>query len=207
VMVMAICGCESPRLSDGVPDVARGFKPHVQQVLDNIALFTADPGAWPSHILVYKGEFENRRQWTGAIGTSTKLESTNYANTMWQLVSLQDPGDIRRVRLLYQWQVGHIDFDELTRGWSEIRDRQALDGNGKPVVGGDGQPEFRAWPLPVTRDTKRDWITDDKSKSPSGMSGHSGPAAAPGTTTVWVADTEGAAQFSLAILAAMPNSH
>jgi hypothetical protein len=58
----------------------------------------------------------------------------------------------------------------------------------------------------VARDTKRDWITDIFFKSRGGLAGRSGPVGVPGTTTVWVADTEGASQFSLAILSAMANT-
>lgn len=54
-------GCASQHLSDDVPDIVRGYRPHMQQVLNNIALFTKDPGAWPSHVLIYKGTFETRR--------------------------------------------------------------------------------------------------------------------------------------------------
>src|SRR5688572_29504454 len=84
-VVVMLCGCASPKLSDDVPDIARGYKPHLQQVLDNIAAFTNDPGTWPSHVLIYKGAFEVRRQWTGAIGTGTKLENVQYATTHWDL--------------------------------------------------------------------------------------------------------------------------
>jgi hypothetical protein len=181
----------------------RGFRPHVQQVMDNVAAFTKDPGVWPTHVLVYKGTFETRNQWTGSVGTSTKLENTSYGLTRWELASLDDPYDIRRVRLLYQWQVGHIDFDDLERHWNEIRDRMVLDGNGKPVLGADGRPTFNALALPITRETKRDWTTDSFSKSVGGVAGRSG---AVGLPAVWVADTEGATQFSLAILTAMANT-
>jgi hypothetical protein len=205
-IIGALGGCTSTKPTDQVPDLARGFRPHVQQVLDNIALFTKDPGAWPSHVLVYKGFFETRKQWTGSIGTSTKLEDVTYGTAHWDLSSLDDPYDIQRVRLLYQWQVGHITFDQLEHDWNEIRDRQVLDGSGKPVLGSDGRPTFLALPLPVSRQTKRDWITDSLVKSPSGMFGTSGPLAMPGTVTVWVADMEGATQFSLAVLSAMANT-
>src|SRR4051812_32626550 len=78
-------GCAAQRLSDAVPAITPGFRPHAQQVLDNVAAFTKAPGAWPSHVLVYKGSFETRNQWTGAIGTSTKLENANYGVTRWEL--------------------------------------------------------------------------------------------------------------------------
>lgn len=200
-------GCSpAQRIVDGVPDITREFRPHLQQVLDNVAAFSKDPGAWPSHVLVYKGTFETRNQWTGAVGTSTKLENSVYGMTRWELASLDDPYDIRRVRLLYQWQVGHIDFDQLVRSWSEIRDRPVLDGSGKPILGPDGRPNFYALPLPIGRDTRRDWITDKVFESSTGLSGRSGALGMPGTTTIWATDTEAATQFSLAILTAMANS-
>jgi hypothetical protein len=205
-LAMGLGGCAAQRLTDDVPDITRGYRPHLQQVLDNLAAFTKDPGAWPAHVLIYKGTFETRNQWTGSIGTSTKLENTTYGMTRWELASLDDPYDIRRVRLLYQWQVGHIDFDELERRWNEIRDRAVLDGNGRAALGPDGRTTFNALPLPVTRQTKRDWTTDNLSKSAGGLSGRTGPVGLPATTIVFVTDTEGATQFGLAILTAMANS-
>ena len=213
-LASASVGCTSARLSDDVPTIARGYKPHLQQVLDNIAAFTEDPGAWPSHVLVYKGSFETRKQVTGAVGTSTKLENTEYATTHWDLAVLDDPYDIMRLRLLYQWQVGHITFDELETRWNAIRDRPILDGAGKVVLGPEGKPTFLPVTLPITRQTPRDWITDAASKSPSKLSGRvPSRISAPGVgkneaifTTVWVADSDKAANFSLAVLSAMPNT-
>ncbi len=126
--------------------------------------------------------------------------------TRWELSNLEDPYDLRRVRLLYQWQVGHIPFDQLEKEWSQIRDRPLLDGAGKPVLGSDGQPIFHAVSLPVARDTKRNWTTQNLFEALGSMSGSSGPPGMPGTTILWVTDTEAAAQFGLAILAAMPNT-
>jgi hypothetical protein len=202
----ALTGCTAPKITDNVPEVVRGFKPHMQQVLDNLALFTKDPGAWPSHVLVYRGAFESRDQWTLSLGVPSKLEDARYGMTRWELANLDDPYDIRRVRLLYQWQVGHLTFEQLERSWNEISDRPILDGAGKPILGSDGRPTFLALPLPITRDTKRDWTTDSLFKSPNGFFGTSGPPGMPGTVTIWVADTEGATQFSLAILTAMANT-
>jgi hypothetical protein len=203
---MALCGCNSPGALKDVPDVTRSYTPHVQQVLDNIAAFTKDPGSWPSHVLVFRGELEVRHQFVGSIGTTTKAETTKYSQILWNLAALDDPYDIKRVRLLYQWQVGHITFDELDRRWNEIRDRPVLDGSGKPILGSDGRPKFLALQLPVSRETRRDWITDDSRKAVNDIAGRSGPMGMPGTTTVWVTDTEAASQFSLAILSAMANS-
>jgi hypothetical protein len=207
MVVTALNGCgPSPHVSDDVPDIIRGYKPHVEQVLDNIAAFTKDPGAWPSHVLIYRGAFETRRQWTGAVGTSTKLENTIYGMTRWELASLDDPYDIMRVRLLYKWQVGNITFDELDKQWNEIRDRPVLDGGGKPILGPDGKPKFDVLPLPITRETKRDWTADSGWMPLGSWVGRSGPIGAPGTKTIWVIDTEAASQFSIAILSAMANS-
>ena len=202
----ALGGCKSLHINENVASVTRGFKPHMQQVLDNLALFTEDPGAWPSHVLVYRGAFETRGEWTLDLGIPTKLGYSNYGMTRWELSNLDDPYDLRRVRLLYQWQVGHITFDQLERTWNDIRDRPILDGAGKPILGADGRPTFLALPLPVTRDTKRDWTTRELFAALGNMSGSSGTPAVPGTTTIWVTDTDAAAQFSLAILTAMPNT-
>lgn len=200
--LLLAAGCTAPRLFHDVPDVVRDFKPHLEQVLDNIAAFTDDPGSWPSHVLTYKGTFETRRQWTGAVGSSMKLEENTYAMSRWDLAALEDPYDIRRVRLLYQWQVGHIQFDELERRWNEIRDRPINDAGGKPVLGSDGRPTFLAPALPVAANMRRDWLT-----SGSGGARRIGALhGRHGLTTVWVTDTEAAAQFALAVLSAMANS-
>lgn len=126
--------------------------------------------------------------------------------TRWELSFLEDPYDIRRVRLLYQWQVGHISFEQLDKAWSEIRDRALLDASGKPVLGGDGRPKFLALPLPVTPRTRRDWITRDASASATGMSGHQAAIDPLGLTAVWVSDPEAASQFGIAVVSAMANS-
>ena len=202
----ALGGCKSLHINENVASATRGFKPHMQQVLDNLALFTEDPGAWPSHVLVYRGAFETRGEWSLDLGIPTKLGYSNYGMTRWELSNLDDPYDLRRVRLLYQWQVGHITFDQLQQRWNEICDRPLLDGAGKPVLGSDGQPIFHVLALPVTRDTRRDWTTRNIFEALGSMSGTSGTPALPGTTTIWVTDTDAAAQFSLAILAAMPNT-
>lgn len=206
---VTLVGCSNQKISDEVPDVSRGFTPHIQQVMDNLATFERDPGAWPAHVLIYKGTVESRHQLTGAIGTTTKIEDATYAMTRWEMSALDDPYDIRRVRLLYQWQVGHISFESLEQDWSQIRDRAVLDGNGKPILGPDGRPTFLALPLPVTRGTRRDWATNRQPSQAGAVGGRPGGTGLVGLArpqTVWIADSEGAAQFSLAILSAMANT-
>jgi hypothetical protein len=202
----ALGGCDSIQINENVASVTRGFKPHMQQVLDNVAHFTEDPGTWPSHVLVYRGAFETKGEWNIDIGVPGGLGYRDYSMTRWELSNLDDPYDLRRVRLLYQWQVGYIKFEQLEQAWNEIRDRPLLDGAGKPVLGNDGRPIFFALALPVTRDTKRNWTTKDLFAALGSMSGTSGTPAIPGTVTIWVTDTDAAAQFSLAILTAMPNT-
>ena len=206
-MALMICGCKAPRINDTVPGIARDYKPHMQQVLDNIAAFTKDPGTWPSHVLIYKGSFETRQQWIGSVGTTTKLENTTYGVTRWEFSVLDDPYDIQRLRLLYQWQVGFITYEQLEKGWSEIRDRPVLDGAGKSVIGSDGRPTFLPLPLPVTRDLRRDWTTVGVFSSAGRMSGTTG-VAVPGIPAkmISVTDNECAAQFSIAVLSAMVNT-
>src|SRR5262249_51102549 len=96
IVVMLLAGCKAPPSMMTVADVVRDHKPHYQQVLDNVAKFNQEPDAWPTHVMVYKGYFESRRTWTGAIGTTTKLEDSTYAQTHWDLAALEDPYDIRR---------------------------------------------------------------------------------------------------------------
>jgi hypothetical protein len=203
----SLIGCKAPKITDTVPGIARDFKPHMQQVLDNIAAFSKDPGTWPSHVLIFKGAFETRQQWIGAVGTSTKLENTTYGVTRWEFSVLDDPYDIQRVRLLYQWQVAFITFDELEKAWNEIRDRPVLDGAGKPVMGSDGRPTFLPLALPVTRNFRRDWTSDGMFGSSGRMTGTTG-LSMPGipAKTISVNDTECAAEFSLAVLTAMVNT-
>lgn len=206
VSAVIMCGCNvSERVYKDIPTVTRGFTPHMQQVLNNVAIFTRDPSAWPSHVLVYKGSFEMRNQWVGSVGTSTKLENTSYATTRWELANLEDPYDIKRVRLLYQWQVGFIDFDALEKQWNEIRDRPLLDGSGKPILGKDGRPTFMSLPLPIKRDMKRDWTTQNALES-FGKLGGSSSGLPVDSTSIWVTDEEAAYQFSWAVLEAMANS-
>jgi hypothetical protein len=212
VILAAICalgtlgGCNSAGIAKGVPESARDFTPHLQQVLDNLAHFSKDPGAWPAHVLVYKGTWESKDDWSIALGFPLNLSNERYAMTRWELANLDDPYDIRRVRLLYQWQTGYISFDQLEQQWNEIRDRAILDGAGKVVLGSDGRPTFLPLPLPVTRETKRNWTTTELFDGLGGLAGHSGAPGVPGTVTLWVTDSEAATQFSLAILSAMANT-
>lgn len=208
IMVLAVllAGCNvSERLYKDIPDTTRGFAPHLQQVLNNVALFTENPLSWPSHVLVYKGSLETRDQWVGAIGFAVKLENTSYATVHGDLANLEDPYDIKRVRLLYQWQVGFIDFDALEKKWNEIRDRPMLDGSGEPILGKDGRPTFAALPLPVTREMKRDWTTQNALQSFGRMGGTTSSLMVD-ATSIWVTDQEAAHQFSQAVLQAMANS-
>ena len=183
-----------------VPDISRDYKPHFQQVLDNVAKFDKDSNAWPSHMLVYKGFLESRRTVTGAVGTSTKIEGNSYVTTHWELASLEDPYDIRRVRLLYRWVVGSLTFDELESRWNEIKDRALLDAGGKPILGDDGRPKYQSMALPINRDTRRDWFSQ-KAEMP--LAAESGVE---GLHRIWVTDENGAVEFSLAVLNAMANS-
>lgn len=197
-VLVLLTGCQ-PAVPP-VPTLVRDYKPHVEQVLDNVAKFDKNAASWPTHMLVYKGFYESRHTTTGAVGSTTKIEGSDYVTMHWELASLEDPYDIRRVRLLYQWVVGTISFDDLERRWSEIKDRAILDGNGKPILGGDGRPKYQSLALPITRESKRDWFSSKPAPlSASGLG-------VDGLHRIWVTDPNAAAEFSIAVLSAMANS-
>lgn len=193
-LLLAAAGCQAPRLTESVPDMARGFQPHLEQVLDNVAAYVGDPWAWPSHVLVHKGSFESRRHWNGSFGTDTFLQENTYGLVHWDMTAMEDPYDTQRVRLLYQWLVGFLPFEELEKRWNEIPDRNAEDG---PA---GSRPGFQPRALPISRDSRRDWFASGPVAAPGSLSGRQG------LKVVWITDPEGASRFAMAVLAAMVNT-
>jgi len=184
--VLAVCavgGCV-PRAENELLDRdTQVFDSQYRQLLNNVAEFRVHPETLPRHIFLRRGTVAVEE--TGGVGVEEYLLSLEQARSVrWEVAPLNDPDDVARVRLLYQWVVGKLSFDRLKDKWDA---NEA--GSGRPKVA-----------LPVGKDTPIDWFTDDKSQSQIGVFGRFGGKA------VWVRDIGGAADFAVAILRAAPNS-
>jgi hypothetical protein len=171
------------------------------QELNNIARFLAEPEVMPQYIRLQRGTIESRPEPKWSIGTDTYLSGSTRTAIVWEFSVVTDPGDLERMRLLFQWATRHVDFDELQARWDEIRDQPELGADGKPLLGSGGRPALGAAPLPIARDSSRDWYTTSQSEA-AGELGNGEY----GSVKVWIKDFRGASMFALAVQRAMPNS-
>lgn len=158
-----------------------------RQILDNVAAFRANPRTLPRHTILVHGTALVR---DGAgVGADDYLLSFRHEQEVrWEVSPLNDPDDLERVRLLYQWTTGFLTYDALRAKWDAH----------EAVHAAAGRATVR---LPVNGEMAADWHTDDRTKAAAG-------ATMGGTVThpVWIRDVGGAADFAMALIRAMPNT-
>jgi hypothetical protein len=177
-------GCVARAENEEIERDTKALVGQYRQVLDNIALFRAHPDTLPRHIFLRRGSVGvEASAGVGAEEFPVSFEESR--STRWEVVALNDPDDLARVRLLYQWVVGRLSFDALRAKWDA---HEAA--TGRPRVA-----------LPVGRETPVDWYCEEPSKA--AVKAHWGAFHG---KRVWVKDIGGAADFAIAVLRAAPNS-
>lgn len=180
---VALTGCAAQSEKDLLEGSTRVFNSQYRQVLNNIAEFQKYPDTLPRHIFLLRGKLEA----DGDVGIGVEEFPVSFEQTRslhWEICTLGDPDDIARVRLLYQWVVGRLSFENLRAKWEA---HEAATGRTKVA-------------LPVTKDTATDWYTDEKAKSVVDIHGQFAGK------KIWFRDISGAAEFAIAVLRAAPNS-
>jgi hypothetical protein len=170
------------------------------QELNNIARFLVEPEALPQYIRIHRGTVESRPEPKWSLGTDTYLSDSTRMAIVWEFSAVTDPGDLERMRLLFQWATRHISFDQFERRWNEIKDQPELGTDGKPLVASTGRPVMGAAPLPISRDSSWDWYTTNRSEATAGL--EEGEFRG---VKVWIKDIRGASMFALAVQRAIPN--
>lgn len=154
-----------------------------RQLLANIAEFRTYPDTLPRHVFLRRGTLESEA--TAGIGVEEfPLAIEEARSVRWEVAPLNDPDDIARVRLLYQWAIGKLNHDALRAKWEALEA-----GTGRSKVA-----------LPIRPDATADWYTDERGKAVAGIHGTFGGK------KIWIRDVNGAAEFALAVLRAAPNS-
>jgi hypothetical protein len=170
------------------------------QELSNIARFMVEPEALPQYILIHRGTVESRPEPKWSLGTDTYLSGSTRMAITWEFSAVTDPGDLERMRLLFQWATRHISFDEFERRWNEIRDQPEFGTDGKPLFGSTGRPVMGAASLPISRDSRWDWYTTNRSEAAAGLDEGEFRG-----VKVWIKEIRGASMFALAVQRAIPN--
>lgn len=171
------------------------------QELNNVARFLAEPEALPQYIRIQRGTIESRPEPKWSFGTDTYLSGSTRMAIVWEFSAVTDPGDLERMRLLFQWVTRRISLDEFERRWDEIRDQPEVGVDGKPLVGSSGRPVMGAAPRPISRDSSQDWYTTNENDAAGALD-----KGAYREVKVWIKDLRGASMFALAVQRAMPNS-
>jgi hypothetical protein len=170
------------------------------QELNNIARFLAEPEALPQYIRIHRGTIESRPEPKWSVGTDTYLSGSVRMAVTWEFSAVTDPGDLERMRLLFQWATRHISFDEFERRWNEIKDQPELGTDGKPLFASTGRPVMGAAPLPISEDSRWDWYTTNRREAAAGSDEGEFRG-----VKVWIKDIRGASLFALAVQRAIPN--
>jgi len=164
------------------------------QELNNIARFLVEPEALPQYIRLHRGTIEARPEPKWSLGTDTYVSDTTRMAIVWEISLVIDPGDLERMRLLFQWVTKYIGLEEFERRWDEVKDRPEFGTDGKPLFGSNGRPLMGAAPRPISEDSTRNWYTTDPTEAAAGLDQGEYRA-----VKVWVKDLRGAALFALAV--------
>jgi hypothetical protein len=197
-----LAGCVQTVSESLVAQASRTLEHQHAQDLDNIAMFLVIPEGLPHYIRIHRGTVEANREPKWSVGpTDLYISSKGHLGVVWEVSAVTDPGDLQRLRLLFQWVTRHIDFDELERRWNAIRDQPDYGPDAKQLFSGEGRPVLIAAPLPIAKDTERDWYTTDENQAVAHFD--------PGEfrkKKVWIKDVAGAVAFTLAVQRATPNT-
>jgi hypothetical protein len=187
-----LCAGCAQQVAESLLGQARGtLESRYVQDLDNIAMFLVVPDALPQYMRIHRGTIEARPDPKWSIGTDLYVAGGTRMGIVWEISAITDVDDLQRLRLLFQWVTRYIEFDELERRWNAIRDQ--------PAYGSDAK--WVAAPLPVSKDTGRDWYTTDEQQAVKTRDRGEFR-----DKRVWIKDVGGAVAFTLAVQRAMPNS-
>jgi hypothetical protein len=196
-----LAGCAQTAAESLLAQARRTLESRYVQDLDNIAMFMVIPEGLPHYMQIHRGTIEARPEPRWSIGTDTFIAGGTRRAIVWEVSAVTDPGDLQRLRLLFQWVTWHIDFDELERRWSAIRDQPQYGPDAKQVFARDGRPLLTAAPLPISPEAGRLWYTTEEELAVGALE--------PGTfrrRKVWIKDVGGAVAFNLAVQRTMPNT-
>jgi len=196
-----LSGCAQMAAESLLAQARRTLESRYVQDLDNIAMFLVVPDGLPEYMRIHRGTIEARPEPKWSIGTDTFIAGGTRRGIVWEVSAVTDPGDLQRLRLLFQWVTSHIDFDELERQWNTIQDQPEFGADGRQLFSRDGRPILLAAPLPVWKDLGRGWFTTDEQQAVKELD--------PGAfrkKKVWIKDVNDAVTFTLAVQRAMPNS-
>lgn len=202
VIVAGLSGGCAQTAAEGLLDQAKHtLENQYAQELENIAMFNVIPEGLPQYIRINRGTVDARPERGWSLGTDTWIAGGLRTGIVWEISAVTDPGDLQRLRLMFQWVTRHIEFDELQRLWNEIQDQPEFSADAKQRFDDQGRPVLRPAPLPITDKLTRDWYTTDARQAVEAIK--------PGefrNVKVWVKDVSGAVMFTLAVQRAMPNT-
>jgi len=196
-----LTGCAQWAAENLLDQARRTLERQYVQELNNIARFLVEPEALPQHIRIHRGTMELRPEPKWSIGTDTYIGGSTKMAIVWEMSAVTDPGDVQRMRVLFQWVTKHISFDEFERRWDEVRDQPEFGADGKQRFETSGRPVMGAAPLPISRDTSRDWYTTNQKEAAAGLDKGEYRG-----VKVWIKEIRGASMFALAVQQAMPNT-
>ena len=196
-----LAGCAQSIAENLLVQAKRTLEDQYVQDLDNIAMFQVVPEALPRYIRIHRGTIETRPEPKWSIGTDTFIAGGIRMGIVWEISAVTDPGDLERLRLLFQWVTRHIEFDAFEQRWNEIQDQPEFGVDAKQRFDGQGRPVLRPAPLPIAATSSRDWYTTDPKQAVAWF----GPGEFK-SVKVWVKDVSGAVVFTLAVQRAMPNT-
>jgi hypothetical protein len=171
------------------------------QELNNVARFLVEPEALPQYIRVHRGTIELRPEPKWSLGTDTYISGSTRMAITWEISAVTDPGDIERMRLLFQWVTKHINLDDFERRWDAITDQPEFGPDAKQLFTSSGRPVMGAAPLPISTDSSRDWYTTNPHEAAA-----ESDEGEYRDVKVWIKDIRGASMFALAVQRAMPNT-
>ncbi len=196
-----VAGCAQRVAESLLGEARRTLESRYVQDLDNIAFFLVVPDGLPQYTRIHRGTVEARPEPKWSVGTDLYIAGGTRRGIVWEISAVTDPDDLQRLRLLFRWVTRHIEFEELERRWSAIQDQPLYGPDGKPIFSGEGRPVLTAAPLPVSKDSGRDWYTTDEQEALKELEpGHYRKK------KVWIKEVDEAVTFSLAVQRAMLNS-
>jgi hypothetical protein len=198
---LLLAGCAQTVAESLLGQARRTLESRYVQDLDNIAMFLVVPAGLPQYMRIHRGTIEARPDPKWALGTDTYIAGGTRMGIVWEVSAITDPGDLQRLRLLFQWVTFHIEFDELERRWDAIRDQLDYSLDARQGFSGERRLVLIAAPLPVSKDARRDWYTTDEQQAVKEFERGEFRQ-----KRVWIRDVEGAVTFTLAVQRAMPNS-
>ena len=182
-----------------------------QQVVDNLAMFKHNASSLPAQVRVQSGTVQVADQVSPSFSLTwpANVQATRGAGVSaarqwtekWDVVPVTDPNDLRRLRALYRWAVGVIDYAQLKQTYDAINQEEGRVAAAAPVADDKSAKEKPPRPLvlPEERYMPR-LLIGPQAQSKSDARGHYR------RTKLFVGPPEELADFVLLILGATPEA-